>query len=429
MLSRKLYTCLLYLRVVFLRALSVFSKKIRTFFKERAQFWEQLEKNPVLRKRPLLWIHVASPDEFEYIKLLLQLIRKNHPEVSLLLTFFSLSGYSRRVDFEQVDGVSYLPLDFLGQMQSFLGRLQPVLGLVIKHEFWPNMCYVAQKERIPLLSIGAAFRADQVYFFRATPVGDLLRVTLRTMSALLVPDVASARLLRSIDCQDVEVVGDPRYDSVQITAAQEATFPLVDRFRGEGKKLVIWGRLYPDEWSACAEAITEIPELQHIVAPYQLSTAFLARIRARLPNQVLRYSAYEEDSRNNISSPRVLLIDNIDILSRMYRCADLAYVGGGKRGALQNILEPAVYGVPVLFWDHRAHVKCPEAEALRQCGGALVVNSKETLLAALRKWTQATDEHKQASRAAAKFVAGRLGTTQKIYKHIKEHPSFKQAVN
>ena len=164
----------------------------------------------------------------------------------------------------------------------------------------------------------------------------------------------------------------------------------------------------------------------HIVAPHQLHSSFLTRIRSRFPNQVLCYSTYEEDHKSNISSSKVLLIDSIGMLSRLYRYADLAYVGGGKRGALHNILEPAVYGVPVLFWAHRAHIKFPEAEGLRQCGGATVVDSTKELLFSLKKWSQSTEERKQASRSAAKFVAGRLGATQKIYEYIKSHPSFKK---
>ena len=191
--------------------------------------WEKIEEITSLQKKPILWIHVASLGEFEQTRPLLQLLRKNHSEFSLLVSFFSPSGYKVRANYEHVDGVVYLPLDFPRQMRRFLRRLKPVLGLLVKYEFWPNMCYTARQECIPLLSLGADFRVNQMYFRRSM---GFFRRTLYSVSAFLVQDVSSARLLRSINCQYVEAVGDPRYDGVQAATEQEADFPLISRFKG-----------------------------------------------------------------------------------------------------------------------------------------------------------------------------------------------------
>ena len=420
-----LYTFCLYLGMVFFRLLSLFDRRFRSFFRERKKKWALLKASPALQKRPLVWVHAASLGEFEQIRPLLELLRSKHPELSLLLTFFSPSGYRLRANYEEVDGVAYLPLDFPKQMRHFFKLLQPALGLLVKYEFWPNMCRIAAKHQVPLLSVGAFFNAEQFYFRQGM---GFFRSTLRSLSGFLVQDAQSARLLRSIGCKQIEAVGDPRYDGVRTAADQVADFPILDRFRDKSKLLMVWGSVWPDEWAACAQAIAQTPELQHIIAPHQLQKPFLERIRARFPKQVLRYSAYDQDL-SEAQSPSCLLIDNIGMLARVYRYADLAYVGGGKRGALHNILEPAVYGVPVLFWAHKANKKFPEAAALQLCGGADAVRSAAALRTALSKWTQTKSNRKQAAKAAAEFVDSRLGATEKIYNYLKKLPALNQKNN
>ena len=418
---KTLYQISLYLGVGILRLLAPFNRKLGLFFQDRAKVWAQLKSTPSPPQSPLLWVHVASLGEFEQARPLIEMLREQRPKYRLLLTFFSPSGYKVRATYEKVDTVTYLPLDFPAKMSAFFDLFSPSLGIIFKHDIWPNMCFEAKKRGIPLVSVAAFFRPSQVYFRGASP---LFQSVFLAFDAFLVCHATGAQLLRRMHCQNVEVMGDPKYDGVEANSKQKADFPFLSHFKATDRSIVLWGSLWPDEWKNCAQVIAQTPELQHIVVPHEPQSLFLDRIRGRFPQQVVRYSCYEEDLKDTDPASRILLIDSVGMLARMYRYAQIAYVGGGKRGGLHNILEPAVYGVPVIFWGHKAHLSFPEAEALRQSGGAAIIHNTSELLHALSNWAKNPAAHKQASSAASAFVKGRVGATQKIYQFIEKMPAL-----
>ena len=184
--------------------------------------------------------------------------------------------------------------------------------------------------------------------------------------------------------------------------------------------MIVWGSVWPDEWSACVRVIEKTVNVQHVVAPHKLHKSFLLRIQKHFAKELVCYSdCVNEGMAESMDTFRVLLLDNVGMLARVYRYGDIAYVGGGKRGKLHNILEPIAYGVPVVFWDHSAHVAFPEAEALRHSGIARSVRNYTELKVAIDGWLPHDDERKKASQAATTFMANEVGATQKIYNFLK----------
>ena len=412
------YNTFLRISVLLLRCAALFHTRLGLFFQERRKVWqllEQLSRND----RLLVWVHASSLGEFVQVRPLLEALRSEQPQYAVLVTFFSPSGYKVAKDTEHADIVAYLPIDFARNMKRFFSIVTPVLGIVVKHELWPNMCFEAARKGIPMVSVGASFRPDQLYFRKGM---SFFSAGIRTLDRFLVCDVRSAQLLRRIRCNNIEVVGDPRYDSVTTTLKKQEDFQFLRQFKGDDQQLlVLWGSIWPNEWKNCAKVIAQTPHLKHVIAPHEPYPPIIRQIQRRFPNQVLCYSNYTSDLEASLSAPRILLIDSVGMLAQMYKYAEIAYVGGGKRGALHNILEPAAYGVPVILWGHDALHKFPEAEALRQSGGAQIIYSTSGLLHALKAWTQHPSSQKKASQAATEFVEGRRGATQKIYQQLKNN--------
>ena len=403
-----LYRILFYVGHMLLRIISPFHVRLRLFFQDRAHHpfsWTPTSK-------PVVWIHTASLGEFEQARPLIEQIRHHYPQFFLLLTFFSPSGYHVRKDYSQVDSVQYLPLDFMHSMRHFFHVVQPLLGIIVKYDFWPIMARCAYQADVPLVSVGARLHPSQLYF-RA--YGTFFRNTLKCFAAFLVQDVRSSQLLRRISCYEVQVVGDMRYDGAVSATKLDADFKTIDQFKDRDKLLVVWGSLWPDEWPSCSKAIRSFAQLQHIIAPHQVEESFLERIEKDLHKQIQRFSSYSPQQKTNC-----LLLDNVGMLSRLYRWGDIAYVGGGKRGALHNILEPTAYGLPVICWAHRAHEKFPELKELKERQAACVIKNYRQMQEILSQWTTQATLRDAASQQAATFTASKKGTSQKIFNYIEK---------
>ena len=404
-----LYRILFYVGHVLLRIVSPLHGRLKLFLKDRAQHpfsWTSTSKS-------VIWIHTASLGEFEQVRPLIEEIRHHYPQFFLLLTFFSPSGYHVRKHYKQVDSVQYLPLDYMRSMYHFFRVVRPIAGIIVKYDFWPLMARCAYQEGVPLISIGTRLLPSQLYF---RTYGAFFRNTLKCFTAFLVQDVRSSQLLRRISCYEVEVVGDLRYDGVASAKKLEANFEVIDQFKDSSKLLVVWGSLWPNEWPSCSKAMQAFEQLQHIIVPHQITETFLQRIERSLDGQVQRFSSYTPQKNTNY-----LLLDKVGMLSRLYRWGDLAYVGGGKRGALHNILEPTAYGLPVVCWAHCANEKFPELKELEALQVAYAIKNYRQLHEILLKWSTQPALREVASQHAATFTSSKRGACQKIFNYLKKH--------
>lgn len=340
-----LYNLFLILYRAAIAVTALWNSKAKAWQQGRQGQWRLLrERIPeVVTGQRRIWMHCASLGEFEQGRPVLEALRAAHSACVIILSFFSPSGYEVRKSYAGADVVCYLPSDGPHAAKRFIDIVQPELALFVKYEFWHYYLKELAIRQIPAVLVSGAFRNSQPFF---QWWGGFFRKMLSRFSLLTVQDEASLQLLHSIGLKDkTRLTGDTRYDRVAQIAAEAKELPVIEAFKGDGK-LIIAGSTWPEDERILYTCLSSIPEgWKLVIAPHEIDVAHLASIQSLFGEACVFYSAYEPGT-----AAKVLVIDNIGMLSALYRYGDIACIGGGySRSGIHNVLEPAVFGLPVIM--------------------------------------------------------------------------------
>lgn len=411
-----LYTVSIYLYIGIIRLASLWNDKARQWIIGRQQIWRQLAdfRKTSRDKRSTIWIHCASLGEFEQGRPLIEKFKVRFPDTRLVLTFFSPSGYEVRKDYPVADLVCYLPADTPYNARKFIAALRPDLAIFVKYEFWRHYLYELKRAQAPTLLISAIFRPDQVFF---KSYGGWYRRLLGLFQHIFIQDEASGALLRSIEVEHFSLAGDTRVDRVLQLREQAAGFPAVDHFAGSAPVWIAGSTWPPDEALLFPFWAKHLPENWKIImAPHDIAEEHLLQVEEQCELPLIRYSQLQKHP-GQTNDVRVLLIDNIGMLSALYRYGHIAYIGGGFGKAIHNLLEPIAFSLPVIFGPR--HEKFQEALALKESGGGFAVETVEELRAVFSE-LEKDPIYKKASGEAYDYLLRSKGSTAKILHFISE---------
>ena len=386
---------------------SLGNPKARAWIEGRKGLFERLESRFPQDGGPRVWIHCASLGEFEQGRPLLEAIRETVPGCRILLTFFSPSGYESRKNHPDADHVDYLPLDTAGNARRFLDIVRPDLAVFVKYEYWYHMLRTLETGDVPTMLVSAIFRPSQPFF---KSYGSFWRRMLGTFDGIFVQDDASLRLLEGIGLTDrVEVAGDTRFDRVAQVASNASEVPEVRDFC-RGHRVVVAGSTWQDDEALLAAYASGHPDLRLVIAPHEVHEEHIASLEERFMQTArlsrVRGGGVDKDA-------RVLIVDGIGLLSRIYGYADIAYVGGGfKRSGIHNILEAAVYGKPVFFGPN--HLKAREAGELIEAGGAFAVSDVVEMRRKADPLLEDPETLRKAGSVSGRYVREGTGATGRI---------------
>lgn len=356
---------------MFIHVASRFNPKAKTWIEGRQQ-WQEKLRTLIPKERKVLWFHCASLGEFDQGLPLMKSMKEAEPHLFLLVSFFSPSGMEHYQKREKiVDAACYLPLDTLQNARTFVKIVQPQKAVFVKYEFWPNFLRALDEKHIETQAVSAIFRPSQHYF---RWYGGFFRNALRHIQHFYVQNQESKDLLASIGIEASTVSGDLRYRRV-IQAKELAMHTPNDLLRifTEGHTTLILGSSWPKEEAIVSEAFSNLGGVKLIIAPHDVSEGHLRSIQSAFPSS-LRYTQVDINrDHQKLLGASVLIMDCIGLLSAAYRYGTISFIGGGFTGNLHNILEPAVYGLPLLFGPK--HQKFPEADLFLQKGFALEVNN------------------------------------------------------
>jgi 3-deoxy-D-manno-octulosonic-acid transferase len=392
-----------------IKLVSLFHPKAKAFVTGRRDIFKKMDEAFKHNTSPLIWLHCASLGEFEQGRPIIEALKKEFPQHKILLTFFSPSGYELRKNYHSADFVFYLPWDTASNAQHFITTAKPVLAIFVKYEFWFHYAHTLKKKNIPILSISSIFRKDQI-FFKA--YGNFFRKTLRDFSYFFVQNQESVRLLNAIGIKNCMQSGDTRFDRVHEISIQSEPIAIAKSFKNDQKVFVV-GSCWPEDLEILSPFINE-NKLKFILAPHEISESFLADIEKSLQVRSIRYS---QTDGKNLDDYMVLIIDNIGLLSRLYRYGEFAYIGGAFGKGLHNILEAACYGVPI-FFGNKNYQKFQEASDLINMGGAFEV-SDYTDLKAKYEMLNIPESFLLACEVTRQYVEENLGASEKIMKHCR----------
>ncbi len=403
-----LYNIGIFLFTALANLLAPFNSKASLLVKGRRK-WDEKIRTRISPGDRAVWIHCASLGEFEQGRPVIEAIRKKVQGLKVVLTFFSPSGYEIRKNYSEADCVIYLPADTRANAVKLIGLVNPEFVIFVKYEFWNNYISVLHDKGIPLYLISAIFRPGQ-HFFRW--YGSFFRAMLRKFTRIFVQDKVSMDLLSGIGIREVVVAGDTRFDRVIQVAGAAREIQQLESFRG-AEKLFLAGSSWWQDQEIITRYINKFPgKMKWVFAPHEIDVSNIDRLEKLLNVKSVRFSRYEDKDHD----ARVLIIDNIGMLSSAYRYAYLAAIGGGFGKGIHNILEPASWGIPVMFGPEFS--KFREAVELIKEKAAMTFNSFEDFSDIIDNWL--TDElfYLKSAKTAADYIKKNTGATPLILQII-----------
>ena len=391
---------------------SFFSKQIRQGFYPRFLTIKRLKEwlNTQEQRGKTILFHAASYGEFEHIRPVLEVLKENFNTVNIL-TFFSPSGYMNIQKTVGLDFHLYMPIDRPGNWKKIYRLLKPAMIIVAKWDVWPAQVWTAKKMNIPIFLINASLREDST---RIKPgVRHFLnRVFCDYTGVFSVSDEDGKRLAQNFTCATLEVVGDTKYDQAVLRKKHALSRALLPEDWLDGHLIFIAGSIWPEDevhlLPALKKLLDQLEKLRLVLVPHQPDQKSVDNLeKTFLPWGVKKFSSLA-----GLSAERVIIIDKIGFLAGLYHHAHLAYVGGSFRQGIHNVMEPAVFGIPVLFGP--VHEISYEAVQLAQNNGGIVVKNEKMMFDQIKTLFENEQQRKELGKKSENFALRNTGATQRL---------------
>lgn len=389
---------------------SLFNKKVKKMWAGERQAVKVL-KEKVDPEARYIWFHAASLGEFEQGRPLIEHLRETHPEYKILLTFFSPSGYEVRKNYEGADIICYLPLDTIRNARRFLRAVKPVMAFFIKYEFWYNYLHILQHRGVPTYSVSSIFRPDQIFF---QWYGRQYGRVLKCFTHFFVQNMESKALLSKLGITDVDVVGDTRFDRVLQIKEASKQLPIVEQFTAHAQKVFVAGSSWLPDEEIFIRYFDVHKDWKVIIAPHVISDEHLSQIFELLKGR--RVVRYTEATEKNVKDAEVLIIDCFGLLSSIYHYGTVSYVGGGFGVGIHNVLEAAVWDIPVVFGPNNKHFQ--EAQGLMLVQGGFEIKDYQSFRDLMMRFETDASFLQNAGEKAGAFVKSRAGATAKVMENV-----------
>lgn len=410
-----LYNLFLKAYVLSANILSIKNAKAKLWIQGRRNLLPQIANSISKNKKPVIWFHCSSLGEFEQGKPLIEALKNQYTNYCIVLTFFSPSGYEVQKKYKGAHYIFYLPMDGKKNAANFLSIIQPQLAVFIKYDYWYYYLQQLKKNNVPTFIVSAVYRHSQPFF---KWYGSLHRVMLTSFTHFFVQDEKSKNLLNTlINKENITVSGDTRFDRVVEIAAKFCTLPIIENFVQQQPVLVA-GSTWPDDDEVLTHFINQQENLKCIIAPHVIDNEYIQECLKNYKGSI-QYSVYKNLPSIQQTKYHTLIIDNVGMLSSLYAYATITYVGGGfGNDGVHNVLEPAVFGKPVIFGPEFS--KYREAEDLINANGGFTISNTLAFEKLANELLNNAVSYKKAAESARNFVLNNAGATEKIMRVIYE---------
>lgn len=398
----------------------LFKNKIKRGIAGRKRLFEELiiSNNALTRTGKLVWFHSASLGEFEQAKPIIKKLKLER-KLNILITFFSPSGYDNSLNYPYADLISYLPFDTKNNVDKFVRIVKPDLFVMMRYDIWPNLIWNLKKANIPSYIVDATMRKNSsrtlpiIKSFHNILFGDILKI--------LTISETDAEAFKIFNCDDdiVKVVGDTRFDRVYQKSIIARDKKLIGSLVLEGKKIFVAGSTWEQDEEVILPAFLKLvkydKDVLMIIAPHEPNLLHLEKIENEFAGKLktIRFSHL-----NNYSYEKVIIVDSIGILLTLYTYADVAFVGGSFKQNIHNVLEAAVYGIPVVFGPKISNSQ--EAKQLQKRGGGLLIRGKREAYRRLRSLFSDKELREARGKISLQYVQENTGATDKIIEEIEK---------
>ncbi|MFP4547497.1 MAG: 3-deoxy-D-manno-octulosonic acid transferase [Fidelibacterota bacterium] len=406
------------LGVVLYYLFSVFSHKMRTGISGRHKTMQRIKK---LRKahpdRELILFHSASLGEYEQVKPVVQGIKQKRPDILTIVSFTSPSGFENADRIDAVDLFIYLPFDFRPVIRTFLKELRPDKIIFVTYELWPNVLSVSAKMGITTYLISARIRStSKKWRFYVRGYFTELYNTLDNIYAVTDEDAWELNDILTAGRTNVQILGDPRYDQVIQRAECRSKKNIPQLFTGGF--VICAGSVWEQDLAVISTPLKNLlqknPRVKLIIAPHETDDFHVNQVKSQFASAGFNIQRYTE--LEGACTGRLLVIDKIGLLAELYHQSDLAFVGGGFKKAVHNVMEPAIAGIPVIFGPNY-HNSRESQQLVKYQGGFSVANAKE-FEQILSELLQDKEKYNTVSAASKKVILSNKGAAVRTVEHI-----------
>ncbi len=404
------------------RILGLFNRKVRRGIQGRRDLFAMLERQVAEKLAPgkRVWFHASSMGEFEQAKPIIAELKRRHPDIRVIATFFSPSGFEHSRKYPLADVISYIPFDTRKGAKRFLDLTRPDVAVIIRYDVWPNHIWELHRCKVPVLIANATMRQNTLrrfplvrkfHYFVYNAIDSILTVSERDAEAFKV---------FSLTHPAIQAIGDTRYDQVSIRSAEAKKRHVIAEPVLRGKRVLVAGSTWPEDEEVLLTGYLRLRQtMKHlllVIVPHEPTVEHLEELEAELAGKAsfIRFSAL-----NDYNGEDVIIVDSIGILLTLYTYADVAFIGGSFKQNVHNVLEAAVYGIPVVYGPR--HANSQEAVTLAKSGGGFVVQDSDSLFMSLKALYENEEKRKHAGAIAAAFVNQRIGATEKFLAHLSKY--------
>ena len=405
----------LYLILIFI---SLFNKKIRSGISGRKRIFEELilSRLTLDLSKKTIWFHSSSLGEFEQAKPIIEKLKKE-TDVKIIVSFFSPSGYENSKKYPYADIITYLPFDSKWRAKRFIELIAPNMAVFMRYDIWPNHIWTLKKKKIPCLLVDATMKKNSPRKFPL--LRSFHKYLFEDFTKILTVSEEDADGFKSFNCKKVKVkvVGDTRFDRVYSRSLASKESKILNKDVLKGSKVLVAGSTWPQDEDVIIPSFLKLLKYDKnavmIIAPHEPTLLHLEKLEHEFAGQA---SFIRLSNINNYTDQRIIIVDSIGVLSILYNYADIAFIGGSFKVNVHNVLEAAVYGVPVLFGPKIENSQ--EAKKLVEAGGGIMIKDKNSFYRSLRKLFSDDELMKECGRKSFEYVHNNVGTTDRIIKEI-----------
>ena len=405
-----------------IRFLAMFRSKVRRGIRGRKGLFASLETQVANKLQPgkRVWFHASSLGEFEQAKPIIAELKRRHPDTRIIVTFFSPSGYEHSKKFQQADVISYIPFDTRANARRFLDTTKPTVAVIIRYDVWPNHIWELERRNIPIVIANATMRQNtrrrlplvrNFHYHVYNAISDIFAVSKADVDAFKI---------FALTKPTIEPIGDTRYDQVVTRSMLARKRHIIADTILKDRRVLVAGSTWPEDEEVLLPTISKLQEsfkdLLCIIAPHEPTLQHLEDLESELQGTTsfIRFSAL-----NDYNGENVIIVDSIGILLTLYTCAHIAYIGGSFKQNVHNVLEAAVYGIPVVYGPR--HKNSQEAVKLAELGGGFVVEDVNSLYRMLYDLFDDDGARNNAGEIASSFVRQNVGATERFLHHVEKY--------
>ncbi len=400
------------------RVIGLVNAKTRRAIRGRRTLFADLQRQvALLPPGPRVWFHSSSMGEFEQAKPIIAELKHRHPGTLVVVSFFSPSGYEHSRKYKLADVITYLPFDTRRNARRFLDLVRPDAAVMVRYDIWPNHIWELHRRGIPILIANATMRARTK---RLLPVArGFHRCVYNEIDDILTVSVADVEAFErfSLKRPTLQAIGDTRYDQVRSRSTEARKRHIIPPAITAGKRVVVIGSSWPEDEEVvipvCLRLQAESGDVMVIVVPHEPTEEHIEGLERDIAGKAssIRFSGLNEYAGENI-----VIVDSVGILLVLYAHAHIAYVGGSFRQGVHNVLEAAVFGIPVLFGPR--HRNSHEPLMLVECGGGFVVEDAAEAYRTLQNLLEDAGARMASGERAARFVESHTGATDRFLGHL-----------